>query len=182
MSLRGVGLFSPHRVCLGLLVTIYPFQSASLVAEDAKTCVPRAFSRVEAEGILRTIPQVLVLRPSADDPSLVEWSPGATYRTEDFFFFEVLASRRRATVLDNGVIGYFGVNKSTGEVLELNSPRRFVWGPALERLQNKLRAEHLRSAKARFGGENTTTGEMIRGKLPPAHSNAISARRAESWG
>ncbi len=40
------------------------------------------------------------------------------------------------------MIGYFGVNKSTGEVVELNSGMPHVEGAELRQAQLKLRSRH----------------------------------------
>jgi hypothetical protein len=44
--------------------------------------------------------------------------------------------------LDNGVLGYFGVNKRSGQVVELNAEKPAVEGTALRKLQVRLRKEH----------------------------------------
>ena len=52
--------------------------------------------------------------------------------------------RGRAAVQrpQNGLIGYYGVNKNAGQVVELNSPESQVHGSELSRLQAQLRSKH----------------------------------------
>lgn len=107
------------------------------------TCSPSVLSRHEAQGLLRVIPEALAASKVGGKLSVVDWSPGPHYRLDEFYFYELLSTKSPPTTpLGNGVIGYFGVNKFTGQVVELNSPDPAVQGTNLERMQTRLRAQH----------------------------------------
>jgi len=92
--------------------------------------------------LLGVIPQGLAAKHVGGKLSIVVWSPGANYRLDEFYFYEVLSTKSTTTnSLGNGVIGYFGVNKTTGQVVELNSTEPSVKGAELEKMQSRLRAK-----------------------------------------
>jgi hypothetical protein len=106
-------------------------------------CGPSALSRKEAQSLLEVIPGALAAEHSGGKLSAVDWSPGSGYRLDAFYFYELLSTKSlKTTPLENGVIGYFGVNKTTGQIVELNSARSSVQGAALTRMQNKIRLKH----------------------------------------
>ena len=120
------------------LLTCLPASCAGL----EKACTPSDISRTEAEKVLGSIPAALEAKHSGGTLSFVRWDPGSDFRSGRFYFFQLLSSTTSETPLDNGMIGYFGVNKKTGEVVELNSAKPHVDGTELQRLQKALRAKH----------------------------------------
>ena len=106
-------------------------------------CSPSALAPEEARNLLKMIPDALAATKTGGKLSLVDWSPGPHYRLDEFYFYELLTTKSLPTTpLDNGVIGYFGVNKFTGQVVELNSPDPEVKGTGLEKMQTSLRTRH----------------------------------------
>jgi len=93
--------------------------------------------------LLNKIPQAVAAKRIGGKLSIVDWSPGSGYRTETFYFYELLSTKSTETTpLDNGVLGYFGVNKRTGQVVESNSEKPSVDGSELRKLQVRLRQKH----------------------------------------
>jgi hypothetical protein len=122
-------------LCLALLIP--------QIAKCQPSCSPSLLSSNEAKTLLNAIPQALAARHIGGKISVVDWFPGASYRTENFYFYEVLSTKSTETTpLDNGVLGYFGVNKATGQVVELNSEKPSVEAPELKRLQRRYRQAH----------------------------------------
>lgn len=122
-------------LCIGLAV---PYR-----AECQSFCSSSPLSLVEAKTLLSAIPQALAAKHIGGKISIVDWAPGTNYRTESFYFYEVLSSKSTETTpLDNGVLGYFGVNKATGQVVELNSEKPSVEGSELKKLQVRYREKH----------------------------------------
>lgn len=111
-------------------------------AGSQKTCTPSQISGAEAEKVLGSIPAALAARQSGGTLTFVKWDPGGGFRSGQFYFFQLLSSSTSDTPLDNGMIGYFGVNKATGEVVELNSDKPHVEGTELQRVQKALRIRH----------------------------------------
>jgi hypothetical protein len=118
--------------------------SALLVPNSVDAqCSLSAFSQKEARSLLEVIPDALAARHLGGKLSVVDWDAGSNYRTDFFYLYEVLSTKSPPlTPLDNGVLGYFGVNKSTGEVVELNSASNPVQGMTLSKMQESLRAKH----------------------------------------
>jgi len=122
------------RVLLGVLLTASPIYAQ---------CRPTALSQREGQQLLEAIPQALAAQHAGGKLSVVEWNPGSGYRAEVFYLYMLLSTKSLPTTpLDNGVLGYFGVNKTTGEVVELNSGKPSVQGTTLMKLQKKIRASH----------------------------------------
>jgi len=118
------------------------------------SCAARLLTKQDAQVLLGVIPQALAAKRIGGKVSIVDWSPGADFRSDMYYFYEVLSSRSTDTIpLGNGVIGYFGVNKFNGQVVELNSDRAAVKGEELKRLQSRLRAKYCisRARELKFG-------------------------------
>jgi hypothetical protein len=112
-------------------------------ARSQQSCTATPLSQRDAQLLLRAIPDALGARAIGGKISLVEWAPRTRYRTESFFFYEILSTKSTETTpLDNGVLGYFGVNKLTGEVVQLSSQEPSVQGKELGALQRRLRRNH----------------------------------------
>lgn len=107
-----------------------------------KACTPSQISQPEAEKVLGSTPAALAARQSGGTLTFVGWDPGSDFRSERFYFFQLLSSSTSGSPLDNGMLGYFGVNKATAEVVELNSDKPHVEGAELQRVQKTLRTKH----------------------------------------
>lgn len=107
---------------------------------SAQTCTAKPLSRKEAAQLLEVIPAAQYAKKVGGTISALDWSPGHDYRDDVFYFFVVFTSPPTGTPLENGLLGYFGVNKSTGEVIDLNE--KVVHDPALKELQKRLRTKH----------------------------------------
>jgi hypothetical protein len=116
--------------------------AADNAQQRPKSCGPTPILRDEAEKLLGVVPEVLAAKHEGGKLTFVNWEPGPDYRVRTFYFFQVLSTATSTTVLDNGMIGYFGVNRVTGEVVELNSDKPHVDGIDLKRLQTALRVKH----------------------------------------
>jgi hypothetical protein len=131
--------------CPVLLISLLTFcvSTPSHVASGQVSCTPSSISSSEAKRLLKLVPEALAARRIGGQLSVVDWSPGNSYRTENFYFYELLSTKSTDTTpLDNGMLGYFGVNKQTGQVVELNSEKTAVEGTDLRRLQIRFRKEH----------------------------------------
>lgn len=144
MSVRNLlGRLNSFGKRLCTMVILCGLLSVSRVASTQATCSPTPITPQEARQLLHAIPQAKASQRIGGAISIVDWTPGAGYRTERFYLFEVLSTKSTTTTpLDNGVIGYFGVNKATGQIVELNSEAPSVEGKQLRRLQDMMRAKH----------------------------------------
>lgn len=128
---------------LSLLITgLALLAGAASCAGSEKACTPSELSRSEAEKVLSSIPAALTAKHAGGTLSYVRWDPGRDFRSGQFYFFQLLSSSTSDSPLDNGMIGYFGVNKATAEVVELNSDKPHVQGTELQRVQKALRTKH----------------------------------------
>ena len=113
------------------------------VAQCQSVCSATRLSRTEARKLMNFLPQAEDAKQIGGEISVIDWNPGTDYRTSIFYFFQVLSTKSTPTTpLGNGMIGYFGANKDTGQVVELNSNQPSVEGIALSKEQEKLRAKH----------------------------------------
>jgi hypothetical protein len=135
--------------------TLWPFSVA--VAANRRSCSPTPVTKDEAISEIRTMPEALRLTDSTQSVDAVDWHPTGSFRTTSFYLFMVMAPRPEDVPLGNGLIGYFGVNKWTADILEMNSPKSFVLGPALRKYQNKLRRNHCLNSL--ISSHRTTTFE-----------------------
>lgn len=143
MSVRTPGGEAPLLSARRLLVLIFCgclFGGGAQPRE--KACSPSRIARHEAERLLAVVPKALNAEHAGGRVALVRWDPGPSYRADMYYFYQLLSTATPTTSLDNGMIGYFGVNKSTGEVVELNSATPHVEGTALKQAQLKLRSRH----------------------------------------
>ena len=91
-------------------------------ADCQKPCPATPLSKKEAVDLLRFIPAAQAAQQIGGSISAVDWSPGYTFRDDVYYFFMLLSTKSPpGSPLDNGMLGYFGVNKMTGQVVELNS-------------------------------------------------------------
>ncbi len=89
------------------------------------------------------IPAALAAKESGGQVSAEQWFPGEDCRIEEFYFFMLLSTVGTPnTPLNNGMLGYFGVHKVTGKVVELNSSEPSVRGDKLLKVQLRLMTKH----------------------------------------
>lgn len=103
------------------------------------TCPARPLNQSEAMEALSYLPQSVAASRSGSRLELFPWQPGPSVRRDIFWLFLVTQYPGGGT-LDNGVLGYFGVNRWTAEVLDLNSHR--VEGPNLQAYQRRVTRSH----------------------------------------
>src|SRR4051812_39415206 len=86
----------------------------------ARSCHATSLSNFDSKKLLEFLPAALVSRQYGGKLSVVRWSAHQRYHKDYFSFFMVLTTATKLTSLENGVIGYFAVNKWTADVLELD--------------------------------------------------------------
>jgi hypothetical protein len=124
------------------------------------SCSPTLLSPNEARTLLKAISEAVSAKRIGGKLQIVDWSPGSSYRTESFYFYELLSTKSTETTpLENGVLGYFGVNKTTGQVVELNSDNPSVEGTELKGLQVRFRKEHCIGKELVAENANLTLGK-----------------------
>jgi hypothetical protein len=109
-------------------------------ARSGNSCVPTHLSQKEAQRLVLTIPDAVAARKLGSKLSAVNYDPGPTYSHEQFYYFMLLSSMTKATLLDNGIIGYFSVNKATGRILDVADEE--VLDETLAKLQAALWVKH----------------------------------------
>jgi hypothetical protein len=134
MKLNTLGL----RIHEGLLSMLLAASSA--VGAQA-ACVPKPLSREEARHLLTVIPAIDAAKRLGGRIDATDWSPGSDFRNDIYYFYMVLTNKRQVTLLDNGLIGYFAVNKRTAQVVETTSGAP-VQSKALETMQTEIRSQH----------------------------------------
>ena len=122
------------------IVALLPVLAVS--QRSGRRCLSTPITKHEAQDLVKAIPDAIASTKIGGDLSVVDWKPKG-YNTRKFYLFELLTTKSLPTTpLGNGVLGYFAVNKATGQVVELNSDRPAVEGPELRKLQDKLRVRH----------------------------------------
>ena len=127
-----------------LFLTIAALLPVLAVAQSSvRPCLSTPITKHEAQDLVKAIPDAIASTKIGGDLSVVDWKPPKGYNAGKFYLFELLTTKSLPTTpLGNGVLGYFGVNKATGQVVELNSDKPAVEGPELRKLQDKLRVRH----------------------------------------
>lgn len=100
-------------------------------------CTPRSLSRHEAIETLRLIPRAVIARRSGATVSAFPWRAGLG---ADFWSFMLMGSPPTHTFLDNGIMGYFSVNRRTARVIDLNL--EVVHGIELDRYRRRIVRTH----------------------------------------
>jgi hypothetical protein len=108
---------------------------------DPPACAPSLLSKDESQRLLSVIPAAESARRLGGRVDAVDWTRGAEFRNDVYYFYMLLTDRKQATLLDNGLIGYFAVNKRTGSVVEAASGAT-VQGKALAMRQAEIRTRH----------------------------------------
>lgn len=130
--------------------------SSALQAQAA--CVPSPLSPAEARRLLSMVPAADAAKRLGGRIEAMNWSPGSDFRNDVYYFYTVLTDKKQVTILENGLIGYFAVNKTTGEVVEATLDAR-VESKALEAIQRKIRAQHCISPEMVRKGESIPVGK-----------------------
>ena len=123
-----------HLLCAALL-----FVAIEPPARCESPCVATPLSRKEAERLVLSIPDALAAKKMGGKLSAMESQP--PHSNDSFYYFTLLSTISAPTTpLNNGMLGYFSVNKVTGRVV--NVADEDTVGKELEKLQAKLRAKH----------------------------------------
>jgi hypothetical protein len=117
LALVGVALTSPN----------------SVLATAKKTTL---LTREEAEILIYLIPEAHAERDRGRD---VSWTLGPN--SENFYDFWVVANGKPGLGLGSETVGYYAVNKHTGDIWATASMRR-VTSPELQGAQKIIRAAH----------------------------------------
>jgi hypothetical protein len=118
-------------------VLVLGFIGPALAAESS--CVATPLSRKEAERLVLSVPDALVAKKLGGKLSAMAYKP--PHSNDVFYYFTLLSTVSTPTTpLNNGMLGYFSVNKISGRVV--NVADEDAAGKELEKLQAKLRAKH----------------------------------------
>ena len=119
---------------------------------QTKHCTSQPVPESALRALLQVLPDVATAKQAGGKISVMPWNPGSEYRIDVFFFYMVSTSSSGPPVLlDNGLIGYFGINKKTGEVYEFVTQEP-VTAKALTNLQRQLRTKYCISDQAISNG------------------------------
>ncbi len=116
--------------------------SKALAAPAKAACPAVALNENEAARELRLLPKALKAKTLGGKLFAVPWKPGAGFRDDIFYMFMLQSSVGSGTPLGNGMLGYYGVNKWTADVVQLDAEPPFISGRALKRYQAKVRSVH----------------------------------------
>ena len=108
-------------------------------------CSATVLSPKEAQELVMAIPLAEIAKNAGGKVLTTDWDPGPSYRKDIFYFYFVgtTGKGRQTTLLDNGVIGYFAVNRITGRVVEGLPPKfETIEGKVLAEMQARIRAKH----------------------------------------
>ena len=114
---------------------------ASSLLQVQAACAPRPLSREEARRLLSVVPAAAAAKRLGGRVDAMDWLPGPDFRNDVYYFFTALTDKKEVTVLENGLIGYFAINKTTGQGVEATSGTA-VQSNALEAMQGKIRGQH----------------------------------------
>ena len=109
-------------------------------ADTGQECQPTEISRSEARSLVEAVPGNLAVEDRGGKLMIEGWEPDGG-RNDEFFFFGAWASEEGRTSADNGLMGYFNVNKRTARVSD-GVLFDEIHGKELEKLQMKLRRKH----------------------------------------
>ena len=129
----------------GLASAVVLLCSAWLVtcAAASAPCSPTPLSQSEARDLVLAIPAAITARAAGGD---VQARPSGPESKLFYTFMLLTNGKEPATLLDNGLLGYFAVNRRTGRVVEATAGEETMRGETLEGLQKRLRSRHCISA------------------------------------
>jgi hypothetical protein len=115
--------------------------SAWLISSSvaSASCSPTPLSQAEGHDLVMGIPAAIAARASGGHVSAV---PSGPKRRLFYTFMLLTDGKQPPTLLDNGLLGYFAVNRITGRVVEATAGEETMRGETLDRLQSRLRSEH----------------------------------------
>jgi hypothetical protein len=118
-------------------VLLLAFIELSQAAEPR--CEATPLSHREAELLVLSVPDAFVARKMGGRVFAVEYQP--PHPKHAFYYFMLLSTVSTLTTpLDNGMLGYFSVDKMTGRVVNVAGENTV--GKDLAKLQGRLRARH----------------------------------------
>ena len=86
-----------------------------------------------------SVPDAVTSKKLGGKLSALTYTP--PHQSDSFYYFQLFSTVSTPTTpLDNGMLGYFSVDKETGRVV--NVADEDTHGKELEKLQAKLRAKH----------------------------------------
>lgn len=120
-----------------LLYALLLFAASIPMAQGDTHCPATPISIAEARQLATSVPEAISIKRAGGAVTVISYMPP---RHKDAFYYLVLmTTRTKQTLLNNGIIGYFSVNKVTG--LVVNVADEDVVGEQLEKLQAELRAK-----------------------------------------
>ena len=113
-------------------------------AHAGSICVASRLSDDEASQLVMHVPDAIRAEHAGGKLYTLDYAPDINYRKDLFIFFELHTKGDgvKTTLLENGLIGYFAVNKITGQVFNGLPEFGAITGKSLSKLQSKLRSAH----------------------------------------
>jgi hypothetical protein len=135
MNIRSARGFKTRRALplAALLLLLVPYG-----ARTGEACTVSEISAKEAESIVLSIPWAIEA-----EPTFAYLIPSK--ESSRFYSFELRTGNERAsgqTIMRNGLLGHFAVNKRTGDVWSEDADDWHVTGPALSKIQEQIRRAH----------------------------------------
>jgi hypothetical protein len=123
-----------YLLCAALLFVVI-----EQVARCEPPCTVTPLSRLEAERLVMAVPEAVTAEKMGGKLSVVAWKPA--HPNASFYYFMLLSTVSSPTTpLNNGMLGYFSVDRETGRVINVAGEKTV--GKELERLQARLRVKH----------------------------------------
>lgn len=140
----------PIRILVGLGVLL----ATSGAFADSHRCTPSAITGAEAQELLRLLPSVANAIKVGATVSVLPYTPKDA--NPSFIYFWISTNDDRVhTVLDNGLIGYFSVDRRTARVVNV-ADEDVVGEARFAAEQRRIRSRHCITAAlvARYGDES----------------------------
>lgn len=113
-----------------------------LSAQVIRACSPSRLTDDDAQILLYVTPAAVAVRRVGTDVDIQRSRPTPQFPADDFFVAALVSQKPTdQSVLGNGILGYYAVDKRTGEV-ESTGDFRPVKGKELGRVQVWLRHSH----------------------------------------
>lgn len=128
-----------------LLLSLLLVCGIPLQAQIAKSCVSAfRLTNDEAKILLYMTPTAIAARRAGTDVDIEPSKPTQQYPAADFFLATLVSQKPiRGSVLGNGILGAFVVDKRTGEVYFMGD-FKLVQGKVLDRVRGWLLHSHCR--------------------------------------
>jgi hypothetical protein len=141
---------SPHRQAddmtfpaLPRLLLAGPIAAALLASggQPAQAaCTPRPLNRHEAIAALRLVPDAVLARREGATLSVYPWRIGPIQSGHLYWSFMLVREPPGHTFAENGILGYFSVDRRTARVTDVNS--NAVNSAALDRYRRRMLRTH----------------------------------------